>query len=62
MAGLRDGRDGSNVSLSSTGVVAREVSGVTRLESALKKPNISEEKKIKRDRATQNSITYVASQ
>ena len=36
--GLRDGRDGSNISVSSTGVVAREASGVMRWEFALEKP------------------------
>jgi hypothetical protein len=35
--GLRDGRDGSNVSMSSTGVVAREASGVTIWEFALER-------------------------
>jgi hypothetical protein len=39
--GLRDGRDGSNASMSSsTGVVAREAFGVTRREFALEQPNI----------------------
>ena len=52
--GFRDGRDGSNASMSSTGVVAREVSGVTRLEFALGKPNYvrEKEKEINRGPAT----------
>jgi len=63
--GLRDGRDGSNVSMSSTGVDAREASGVTRQEFALEKPNYPRKKNIiiiKDGRATQSSITHVASQ
>ncbi len=46
MHGLRDGRDGSNVSTSSTGVVAREASGVMRQESALKNTNVQKKRSI----------------
>ena len=38
--GHRDGRDGSNVSMSSTGLVTREASGETRWEFALERPVI----------------------
>jgi hypothetical protein len=50
--------------MSSTGVVAREASGVARREFALEKQNNPTKKKeiTDRGRATQNSITYVASQ
>jgi hypothetical protein len=52
--GLRDGRDGSNVSMSSTGVVEREQSGVTRWVSALEEP-VSQ--KVYQSRGTKHKIS-----
>ena len=60
--GFTDGRDGSNASMSSTGVVAREPSGVARYDFALERKARRWERRIS-DRVTQQcNDSYMASQ
>src|SRR6266853_6676398 len=52
LPGLTDGRDGSNVSMTSTGVVAREPSDVTRWEFALESQGINRDQTTKRRKSS----------